>query len=87
MTQIHLNLINFPYRETLSRIFDAYPDDFERRLCPARPSYLVTVTQFPLIYIYSTQDKFQWDRVFLEAKIGFSLVLITLLEKVTVNTH
>ncbi|MDF0589618.1 transposase [Candidatus Methanocrinis natronophilus] len=29
MTQIHLNLINFPYREILYRILGAYPDDYE----------------------------------------------------------
>jgi len=29
MTQIHLNLINFPYRERLSDIFSDYPDEFE----------------------------------------------------------
>jgi hypothetical protein len=29
MTQIHLNLINFPYREQLSNIFSDYPDEFE----------------------------------------------------------
>ena len=29
MTRIHLNLINFPYRDRLSEIFAAYPDDFE----------------------------------------------------------
>ncbi|GEM_PF-2535775 len=29
MTQIHLNLINFPHCEPLLRIFGGYPDDFE----------------------------------------------------------
>jgi transposase-like protein len=52
MTHIHLNLINFPYRERLSNIFSDYPDDFEftangvfRRalppLCPGCGTHMV----------------------------------------------